>query len=84
MIYNICVIGVVINSASDPLIYSIVSKDFRLQLKEISSRFTQRLHNVVRLRRDDKNGIRDKTNGIKGTPREYKLDEEKATFVTTV
>ncbi|XP_022799027.1 neuropeptide Y receptor type 6-like [Stylophora pistillata] len=84
MIYNICVIGVVINSASDPLIYSIVSKDFRLQLKEISSRFTQRLHNVVRLRRDDKNGIRDKTIGIKGTPREYKLDEEKAIFVTTV
>lgn len=84
LIYNICVIGVVINSASDPLIYSIVSKDFRLELKEISSRFTNRLQNVVKLRRDKKNCICDKKFETGGIPREYNLDEESAILVTPV
>lgn len=53
LIYNVCVIGVVINSAADPLIYSIVSKDFRSELKEVLSQFTQRLQNLIKLRRDD-------------------------------
>lgn len=84
LIYNICVIGVVINSAADPMIYSIVSKDFRLQLKEISSRFTQRLQNVIKLRRDDGNSIRVKTSDMSGIPREYKLREETVILVTPV
>lgn len=33
--YNICVIGVVINSAADPIIYSIVTKDFHSRLKAL-------------------------------------------------
>lgn len=55
LIYNVCVIGVIINSAADPMIYSIVSKDFRSELKEVLSQFTQRLRNLVKLRRDDNN-----------------------------
>jgi len=36
--YNICVIGVVINSAADPIIYTIVTKDFHARLKAFISR----------------------------------------------
>lgn len=55
LIYNICVIGVVINSAADPLIYSIVSKDFRSELKDITSQLTQTLRNLIKQRREDNN-----------------------------
>ena len=55
LIYNICVIGVVINSAADPLIYSVVSKDFRSELKDITSQFIQASRNLIKLRRDDNN-----------------------------
>lgn len=64
LIYNVCVIGVVINSAADPLIYSIVSKDFRLELKEITSRFTQTLRNLIKLRKDDNNIASGSNTGI--------------------
>jgi len=64
LIYNICVIGVVINSAADPLIYSIVSKDFRSELKEIASHFTQTLRNLIKLRRDDNNNASGSNIGI--------------------
>lgn len=36
--YNICVIGVVVNSAADPIIYTIVTKDFHARLKAFISR----------------------------------------------
>ncbi|XP_031571500.1 probable G-protein coupled receptor 83 [Actinia tenebrosa] len=36
--YNICVIGVVLNSVADPIIYSIVTKDFLSRLKSMLSR----------------------------------------------
>lgn len=64
LIYNVCVIGVVINSAADPLIYSIVSKDFRSELKEITSQFTQTLQNLIKLRRDDNNNTSGSNVGI--------------------
>lgn len=35
--YNVCVIGVVINSAADPIIYSIVTKGFHARLKAFIS-----------------------------------------------
>ena len=95
LIYNVCVIGVVMNSAADPLIYSIVSKDFRLELKEVFSRFTQRLQNLIKLRRDDKNGDLNINNasGVKkdnGHLRErafspeHKQNDENAILVTPV
>lgn len=62
LIYNVCVIGVVVNSASDPLIYSIVSKDFRKELKAFLYRFAQRLRNLgVKIKTADK---RLQTNGL--------------------
>jgi len=64
LIYNVCVIGVVINSAADPLIYSIVSKDFRSELKEITSQFTQTLWNLIKLRKDDNNIASGSNTGI--------------------
>ena len=64
LIYNVCVIGVVINSAADPLIYSIVSKDFRSELKEITSQFTQTLRNFIKLRKDDMNNASGSNTGI--------------------
>ena len=64
LIYNVCVIGVVINSAADPLIYSIVSKDFRSELKKIASQFTQTLRNLIKLRRDDNNNASGSNIGI--------------------
>ena len=54
LIYHVCVIGVVVNSASDPLIYSIVSKDFRKELKAFLYRFAQRLRNLVKIKTADK------------------------------
>lgn len=36
--YNICVIGVVLNSVADPIIYSIVTKNFLSRLKSMFSR----------------------------------------------
>lgn len=55
LIYNACVIGVVINSASDPLIYSIVSDDFRMELKAIWFRFAQRLRDLVKIKTAESN-----------------------------
>lgn len=55
VVYNVCVIGVIINSASDPFIYSIVSNDFRVELKAVWFRFTQRLRNLVKIRATDGN-----------------------------
>lgn len=88
LIYNVCVIGVVINSAADPLIYSIVSKDFRSELKEIASQFTQTLRNLIKLRRDDNNNASGSNIGLTQT-REVSLkrrDEhiETAILVTRV
>lgn len=88
LIYNVCVIGVVINSAADPLIYSIVSKDFRSELKEIASQFTQTLRNLIKLRRDDNNNASGSNIGLTQT-REVSLkrrDEhiETAVLVTRV
>jgi len=88
LIYNVCVIGVVINSAADPLIYSIVSKDFRSELKEIASQFTQTLRNLIKLRRDDNNNSSGSNIGLTQT-REVSLkrrDEhiETAILVTRV
>lgn len=53
--YNVCVIGVVINSASDPVIYSIVSNDFRVELKAMLFRVTQSLRNLVKIKATDRN-----------------------------
>lgn len=88
LIYNVCVIGVVINSAADPLIYSIVSKDFRSELKETASQFTQTLRNLIKLRRDDNNNASGSNIGLTQT-REVSLkrrDEhiETAVLVTRV
>lgn len=88
LIYNVCVIGVVINSAADPLIYSIVSKDFRSELKEIASQFTQTFRNLIKLRRDDNNNASGSNIGLTQT-REVSLkrrDEhiETAILVTRV
>lgn len=88
LIYNVCVIGVVINSAADPLIYSIVSKDFRSELKETASQFTQTLWNLIKLRRDDNNNASGSNIGLTQT-REVSLkrrDEhiETAILVTRV
>jgi len=55
LIYNACVIGVVVNSASDPLIYSIVSNDFRMELKAIWFRFAQRLRDLVKIKTAESN-----------------------------
>ena len=52
VMYNVCVLGVVINSASDPLIYSIVSKDFRSELMA-SFQNTIRLRNLLNLKKED-------------------------------
>lgn len=58
LIYNACVIGVVVNSASDPLIYSIVSNDFRMELKAIWFRFAERLRDLVKIKTaESKNNI---------------------------
>ena len=54
VIYNVCVIGVVLNSASDPLIYSIVSNDFRVELKAVWFRFAQRLQSLVKVNATDR------------------------------
>lgn len=55
LIYNACVIGIVVNSASDPLIYSIVSNDFRMELKAIWFRFAQRLRDLVKIKTAESN-----------------------------
>ena len=53
VIYNVCVFGVVVNSASDPLIYSIVSNDFRMELKAYWFRFAQRIRKLVKIKAAD-------------------------------
>lgn len=51
--FDVCVIGVLVNAASDPFIYSIVAKDFRVELKMIWFRFYQRLRNLVDIKATD-------------------------------
>lgn len=48
--YNICVIGVVLNSVADPIIYSIVTKDFLSRLKCMFSRklFLEKNSSILR------------------------------------
>lgn len=72
LIYNVCVIGVVINSAADPMIYSIVSKDFRSELKEALSQVTQRLQNLIKLRRNDSS---------KGFTQEHAFSDERIEII---
>ena len=54
--YNICVIGVVLNSVADPIIYSIVTKDFLSQLKSMFSRrsFSEKSSSITVLRPADR------------------------------
>lgn len=51
--FDVCVIGVLVNAASDPFIYSIVAKDFRVELKMIWFRFYERLRNLVDIKATD-------------------------------
>ena len=58
VIFDVCVIGVLVNSASDPFIYSIVAKDFRVELKTLWFRFYRRLRNLVDIKAiDGRSGI---------------------------
>ena len=83
LIYNICVIGVVINSTADPLIYSIVSKDFRSELKDITSQFIQTSRNLIKLRRDDNNNAPGSNTGIT-LERELSLKRRDETIETAI
>ena len=37
VVYNVCVVGTIVNSAANPLIYSIACKEFRTDLKKLMS-----------------------------------------------
>lgn len=64
VIYHVCVIGILINSASDPVIYSVVAKDFRVELKAVWLRFAQRLRDLVNIKATDGNPTFFKFGGV--------------------
>ena len=76
--YNVCVIGVVINSASDPVIYSIVSNDFRVELKAMLFRFAQSLRNLVKIKVTDRNANILNTKICQHKPQEGQFSPEQA------